>query len=1218
MGESQSKQESNTRVAQHGSQQDVDPTFQTKRALERERSSPQVEQSFLGQLQSLLGWSSTSKDVPLSQLIREMDHESRRHSHQSKKKLDRSEHISEGTIPEIYEKRKETISHTQSMEQKYLFQNFTKLLLLQKCCPGGSEKLVRESWHPCVPEEGGHMIEIQDLFDPNLDTEKKPQLVIIEGAAGIGKSTLARQVKRAWEEGQLYRDRFQHVFFFSCRELAQCKQLSLAELIAQGQEVLTAPTRQILSRPEKLLFILDGIDEPAWVLEDQNPELCVHWSQAQPVHTLLGSLLGKSILPEASLMLTARTTALQKLIPSLGQPHRVEVLGFSEFERKDYFYKYFAKERNTIIDFNLIGSIPVLLTLCEVPWVCWLLCTCLEKQMQQGEVLSLTSQTTTALCLKYLSLTIPGQHLSTQLRTLCSLAAEGICQRRTLFSKSDLCKQGLAEDAIATFLKIGVLQRQPSSLSYSFAHLCLQEFFAAMSYILEDSEEARGDMGNDRTVETLVERYGRQNLFEAPTVRFLLGLLNTREMREMENIFACKFPWKTKLKLLRSIVGEPFCQPCHLGLFHCLYENQEEELLTETMLCFPLTASGPNHMEATVFQTNVKRLVIQTDMELMVVTFCITFSHVRSLRLKGKGQQEYKLTAPAMVLYRWTPISEASWKVLFSNLKCTRNLEELDLSGNPLSYSAVRSLCTALRQPGCRLKTLWLVDCGLTSRCCSFLASMLSAHSRLAELDLRLNDLGDNGVRQLCEGLRNPACNLSILRLDQASLSEQVITELRALETKNPKLFISSTWMSHMTMPTENTDGEESLTSSKQQQQQSGDKHMEPLGTDDDFWGPSGPVSTEVVDRERNLYRVRLPMAGSYHCPSTGLHFVVTRAVTIEIGFCAWSQFLHETPLQHSHMVAGPLFDIKAEHGAVTAVCLPHFVSLQEGKVDSSLFHVAHFQDHGMVLETPARVEPHFAVLENPSFSPMGVLLRMIPAVGHFIPITSITLIYYRLYLEDITFHLYLVPNDCTIRKAIDEEELKFQFVRINKPPPVDALYVGSRYIVSSSKEVEILPKELELCYRSPRESQLFSEIYVGNIGSGINLQLTDKKYMNLIWEALLKPGDLRPALPRMASAPKDAPALLHFVDQHREQLVARVTSVDPLLDKLHGLVLSEEDYETVRAEATNQDKMRKLFRGSRSWSWDCKDHFYQALKETHPHLIMDLLEKSGGVSVRL
>ena len=102
-----------------------------------------------------------------------------------------------------------------------------------------------------------------------------------------------------------------------------------------------------------------------------------------------------------------------------------------------------------------------------------------------------------------------------------------------------------------------------------------------------------------------------------------------------------------------------------------------------------------------------------------------------------------------------------------------------------------------------------------------------------------------------------------------------------------------------------------------------------------------------------------------------------------------------------------------------------------------------------------------------------------------------------------------------------------------------------------------------------------------------------------------------------ISSLPLDAPSLLHFMDQHREQLVARVTSVDPLLDKLHGLVLNEESYEAVRAENTNQDKMRKLFNLSRSWSRACKDLFYQALKETHPHLVMDILEKLGGVSVK-
>eukprot|EP00073_Rattus_norvegicus_P038818 XP_008766147.1 PREDICTED: NACHT, LRR and PYD domains-containing protein 1b allele 3-like isoform X1 [Rattus norvegicus] len=1200
MEESQSKEESNTEGAQHAVEEgtgDLCPNFQTeidlemflKKRIEMLQEKPQRKFRLVMFGSTLVSGPSSFKFLAIQDL-------------------------------NAMKQKGENIHSTQPLKRENVFRNFTNLLLFRKFCPRDSEKLVRKSWHSCVPEEGGHMIEIQDLFDPNSDTEKRPQLVIVEGAAGIGKSTLARQVRRAWKEGQLYRDRFQHVFFFSCRELAQCKQLSLAELIAQGQEVPTAPIRQILSRPKKLLFILDGIDEPAWVLEDQNPELCVHWSQAQPVHTLLGSLLGKSILPEASLMLTARTTALQKIIPSLGQPNQVQVLGFTEVERENYFYRYFAKQRVAMTAHMKLQSNPVLQTLCEVPWVCWLVCACLEKQMQQGEVLSLTSQTTTALCLKYLSLTIPGQHLSTQLRTLCSLAAEGICQRRTLFSKSDLCKQGLARNAINTFLEIGVLQRQPSSLSYSFAHLCLQEFFAAMSYILEDSEERHGDMGNDRTVETLVERYGRQNLFEAPTVRFLFGLLSEEGLKEMEKFFSCNLLRKTKLELLWHILAKfQSHQPHSLGFLRCLYENQETQLLSHVMHDLQgIIVPDTNDRAHSVIQTNVKHLVIQTDMELMVVTFCIQFCyHVRSLQVNMERQQGYELTAPRMVLHRWTPITDASWKILFSNLKFTRNLEELDLSGNPLSYSAVCSLCKALKQPDCQLKSLWLVECGLTSRCCSLLAEVLSAHSRLTELDLQVNDLGDNGVRLLCKGLRSPACNLSILRLDQASLSDQVIMELRDLEAKNPKLRISSTWMPHMMVPTENMDGEDIMDSFKQQRQQSRETLMETLGTEDDFWGPSGPVSTEVVDRERNLYRVQLPMAGVYHCPSTGLHFVVTRAVTIQIEFCAWSQFLDKTPLQHRYMVAGPLFDIKAEQGAVTAVYLPHFVSIQDPKASTFDFKVAHFQEHGAVLETPVRVKHRYAALKNPSFSPLGVVLRIIPAARRFIPITSITLIYYHLSLEEVTLHLYLIPNDCTIQKAIDEEEKKFQFVRIHKPPPVDSLYIGSRYIVSGSEKLEITPKELELCYRSSKEFQLFSEIYVGHMGSEIKLQIKDKKHTQLIWEALLKPGDLRPALPRIAPATKDAPALLHFMDQHREQLVARVTSVDPLLDKLHSLVLSEDSYEAVRAETTNQDKMRKLLSLSRAWSRAGKDQFYNALKETHPHLVMDLLEMSGGVSLR-
>ncbi|XP_041910814.1 NACHT, LRR and PYD domains-containing protein 1a-like [Arvicola amphibius] len=1124
-----------------------------------------------------------------------------------------------GIISEIYQsKRRENLYPTQIQKTNDLLQNFTQLLLLQKPCPRSWETLLWKSWHKYKGEERGHLIEIQDLFCPSQDIQKETQLVVLEGASGIGKSTLARQVRRAWEEGQLYRNLFQHVFYFSCRELAQCKQLSLAELIAKDQTLPAAPIREILSHPEKLLFILDGIDEPAWVLEDKNPKFCLHWSQTQPVHTLLGSLLGKSVLPQASLLLTARTTVLKKFIPSLGQPRWVEVLGFSKAEWKKYIYKYFTEEREAMAAFNLVKSNPVLSALCGVPWVSWLVCTCLKQQIDRGEDLSLTSQTTTELYLKYLSQALSGHALGNQLRALCSLAAEGICRRKTLFSDRDFQIQGLADGVIATFLNIGILQKHPESLSYSFAHLYLQEFFAAMSYALENVPR-HGYMNVDRIVEALKEVYGRHDLFEAPTMRFLFGLSSKTGIRETEKIFACSLLQETGLCLQQHILKETqHHQQYTLGLLHCLYETQDGDLLTNVMHIFQGTRVHTSvDILQPVFQTNINHLVVQTDMELMVITFCIKFCHhVKRLQLNACGQQGQTLAAPSMVLSRWTPITDATWQIFFSTLEFSGNLQELDLSGNPLSYYAVQSLCRTLRCPKCQLRTLWLVNCGLTFRHCADLAPVLSASSSLTELHLQLNDLGDHAVSLLCQWLRNPACKLRILGLDQAPLSDPVIMELRALEAENPQLLISSTWNPRVMVPTENPGGEgmdDSLTLFNQQRLQSEHKHMEALGTEDDFWGPTGPVATEVIDRERNLYRVQFPVAGSYHCPNIGLHFVVTRAVTIEIEFCAWSQYLDQTPFQDSHMVAGPLFNIKAEQGAVAAVYLPHFVNLKEGEVDTSWFCVAHFQKHGMILEEPARVEQCYTVLENPSFSPMGVLLRKIPAVRNFIPITSNTLIYYHLNVNDVTLHLYLIPNDCTIQKAIDEEEMRFQFFRIHKPPPVDSLYIGSRYIVSASKKLEIIPKELELCYRSPGEPQLFSEIYVGHMGSDIKLHIRDKKNRNLKWEALLKPGDLRPTQPMILTSPEDASALPHFVDQHREQLVARVTSVDPLLDKLLGPVLREEEYEAVRAEATNQDKMRKLFSFSRSWGLDSKEQVYQALKKTHPHLIMDLFERSGG-----
>uniref|UniRef100_A0A8C6DJJ8 NLR family pyrin domain containing 1 n=1 Tax=Moschus moschiferus TaxID=68415 RepID=A0A8C6DJJ8_MOSMO len=1106
-----------------------------------------------------------------------------------------------GSRERYQDQRRERPCSTWSWKDEDLHQKFMQLLLLHTPYPKDYESLNRGSWDHGVLEEQGHLIEVRDLFGSDLGPQEGPHTVILHGVAGIGKSTLARHVKKAWEEGQLYKNHFQHVFYFNCRELATSKLTSLEELITKDQSATVAPAGQVQSQPEQLLFILDGLDELEWVSEEQRAELCLHWSQQQPVQTLLGSLLEKTIFPEASLLITARTAALRKFIPSLKQPCWVEVLGFSESSRKDYFCEYFTEESQATRAFSVVESNQALLTMCLTPLVSWLACTCLKQQMEAGKELSLRTQTMTALYLRYVSQAIQAQPLGTQLRGFCTLAAEGICQRKTLFSPGDLKKHGLDGVINSTLLKMDVLQKHPTSLNYSFIHLCFQEFFAAVSFALGDIGDKSDHPNSPGSMEKLVEVYGINNLFGAPTVHFLSGLLSEQGAREMENIFQRKLSWERKREsLLQRAEFEVWREHSSLQLFHCLYETQDEEFLTQAMA----------HFQGT-------RARIRTSMGLLAFTFCVRFCrHVRRLQLN-------ECTPQGASRLSWGPVTEACWQVLFSVLQVTINLKELDLSGNILSCSAVQSLNEALRCPGCHLETLRLAGCGLTSGCCQDLASVLRVSPSLMELNLLQNDLDNLGVRLLCEGLRHPSCQLIFLWLDQTQLSKEVTEMLSALEREKQKKLKLATALSVPEGSSPQAAQVRPFCLSSPDPP--GDRHMESLGTEDDLWGPTGPVATEVVDKERSLYRIHLPVAGFYHWPNTGLRFEVRGPATIEIEFRDWDQFLNRNFPQHSWLVAGPLFDIKAEPGAVAAVSLPHFVA----------FQVAHFKEEGMLLEEPARVTPCYAVLENPSFSPMGVLLRMVQTALRFIPITSTVLLYHYLQPEEVTFHLYLIPSDCSIQKAIDDEEKKFQFVRIHKPPPLTPLYMGSRYTVSGSEKLEILPEELELCYRSPRESQLFSEFYVRHLRSGIRLQIRSKKDGTVVWEALVKPGKVKDHMSQwqfwgVLSGPGDlclfpaspdssaALRLRHFVDRYREQLVARVTSVDPVLDKLHGQVLSEEQYEGVRVEATAPGQMRKLFGFSRSWDWACKDRLYQALKETHPHLIMELWEKWGSEETRL
>uniref|UniRef100_A0A8D2Q7F9 FIIND domain-containing protein n=1 Tax=Varanus komodoensis TaxID=61221 RepID=A0A8D2Q7F9_VARKO len=156
--------------------------------------------------------------------------------------------------------------------------------------------------------------------------------------------------------------------------------------------------------------------------------------------------------------------------------------------------------------------------------------------------------------------------------------------------------------------------------------------------------------------------------------------------------------------------------------------------------------------------------------------------------------------------------------------------------------------------------------------------------------------------------------------------------------------------------------------------------------------------------------RLCCPEAGTYLCSETELRFEVRGAVTLTYAYGSWDQHLSRAEKQ-KWMVAGPLFDIQADPAEeVAAVHLPHFICL-EGKVDISQMKVGHLVEEGLLLETPSQVNTFHVVVENPTFSLIGVLIC---ALFRF-SVNSLVLLY-RTFKPIVTLRLYLIPNDNSVK----------------------------------------------------------------------------------------------------------------------------------------------------------------------------------------------------------
>ncbi|XP_064516034.1 NACHT, LRR and PYD domains-containing protein 12-like [Pseudopipra pipra] len=617
----------------------------------------------------------------------------------------------------------------------------------------------------------------QTLFRPDEDGQT-PRVVVLVGAPGMGKTTTVRKVMVEWGEGTLH-EQFDCVFCVDCKGIALPKEASVADLVSRCCPHQRVPAGRILD-DQKILFIFDGFEALRFSLVQPEAELSSDPREVKPLETTLMSLLKGTVLPEASLLITTRPTALQSLGRCLEGEYYAEILGFSAAMREEYFHRYFENANKADMAFRFARGNEILYSLCVIPVMSWTVCTILERELCRKKNLLECSKATTRMTMSYLSQLLKHrdrdnpQVLQRFLLRLCSLAADGIWKHKVLFEEKEIRDRGLGQpDLLPLFLNEKISKEGGDhGKVYGFTHLHLQEFFAAMFYVLEDDEETVSDLGGlEKDVSKLLESYSESRKDLNVTVQFLFGLVSQKSIEYVDKTIGGRISPQAREDLLKWLQGRhrSISHPgqalkiSELDTFHFLFEMNEKS--------FAQSALG--HFSDLDLQD-----VKLTLYDQMALSFCIQqWAGLGCVSLRGCSfhQQDPRVELDALV-----PCSGASGAGGRPGAIAELRQEEL--------HCPIHLLCRALRRPGSALRVLRLQWCRLSESCCAELAALLAEHPSLAQLELGDGALGDRGVRLLCQGLRRPGCRLRVLRLRYSRLTSSCCEDLAAVLGTSPWL----------------------------------------------------------------------------------------------------------------------------------------------------------------------------------------------------------------------------------------------------------------------------------------------------------------------------------------------------------------------------------------------------------------------------------------------
>ncbi|XP_047665320.1 uncharacterized protein LOC113650939 isoform X2 [Tachysurus fulvidraco] len=357
------------------------------------------------------------------------------------------------------------------------------------------------------------------------------------------------------------------------------------------------------------------------------------------------------------------------------------------------------------------------------------------------------------------------------------------------------------------------------------------------------------------------------------------------------------------------------------------------------------------------------------------------------------------------------------------------------------------------------------------------------------------------------------------------------------------------------------------------------------------------PEMLESCPKDRNSceYRFVCPHAGQFKCELTNLVFEMEGKGVVIYRIGSWEGRLLDGLPQNEP--AGPVYSIDCHEGSINYLHLPHC----ETCTDEVKLTVAHVTGGKVKILQPLKVTDTHVIVQIHGLSLFALIKALL---FQAYPIRAQVL----LFCKKVTgnhrmnkLHIHLLPVNVPVKEVQKQHECGMYI----ETTSMCKLSPGKTYepcCKSNDCEYKHQPEDETFeCDYGPNYHPTFEVLFNTEVNQ-VTLSLLDEK-RQVVWapRTVLLTGT-------ESEATNMDPTGADFVDQHREAIIQRVSSVMEIADCLIARrMITDEMLSNISAKETPQAQMREVYKYLDSAGRAAKAQFYQILQEKYPYLVTEL-----------